>query len=309
MKYIKTSESFGFDIIGRHRNEQMEYVIPQDIIDHLMNQFKSDVSKDYSVTGNRDVKVDGPFIQNTHLDNSDDRYQFIIDNNKDEENRITIYMVIYVKKHANPHVQPISIRFYRSFHNILNNEFLIQPYYNLAYGKWSAFRSSLDGTNQAAEYSIFWYLENTIRQCEIDLNTYLEEKKFFKKHSKEEITDLLGDLSDIIGPFTLNKNGGKVFSAVFRDVPKSIKISGGGDIYIDPSDELIQFMTEINSLKKRLKNGYNLDMLVNVYGNWGDDDEYDDDNDYDENGGYIGGNNENRDNITINVQIYQTGLN
>lgn len=95
---------------------------------------------------------------------------------------------------------------------------------------------------------------------------------FYGKITEEEIKDLSADLYDLIGDYTISKasiKGKKGFKLNFSNNFDFIHIDNNyenGKPQFRPTDQLVELIKELNSLAKRVNDGYNMNLIYSFRG-------------------------------------------
>lgn len=108
-----------------------------------------------------------------------------------------------------------------------------------------------------------------------DVNREREERKkeedFYDRITVDEVKDLIADLSDIIGEYEINKYndwGKKGFIINFQIKGDYLSSKSKSGILLKPTDEYLEIVKELNSLYKRLLDGYDLKMNFLIQGDY-----------------------------------------
>lgn len=114
-------------------------------------------------------------------------------------------------------------------------------------------------------------IDHIVNRVTRDRDRKTEHESFYNIISVDEIKDLCGDLYDLIGEFTVEK-AGREYLVKFSNVTGIVATTVNNNARnitssIRPNDRMLKLLIELNSLYKRLLNGYKLTMLFSIVPN------------------------------------------
>lgn len=189
-------------------------------------------------------------------------YIFTLTSGKDEKYILPI--IISITTYFNDHYKTLSV----NIEMYLGMDYEVDVY-NDEFEGFEGFESFIH--NQ-----LLGEIDNALNENKKWIKERKSEDEFYKKITVDEIRDLLSDLSDEIGEFDIRRHhiNSRVRGFVANcNIKCDFLIPDDGDVRIIPNDSYAKFSNEICSLYKRMKDGYNLSLLVkfsSMYDNDGD---------------------------------------
>lgn len=136
----------------------------------------------------------------------------------------------------------------------------------------------VDSDNKLSDWKNI-HVNSVIHNIDYVIDRVIAENKqkkeladFYGKITEEEIKDLSADLYDLIGDYTISKasiKGKRGFKLNFAKNFDFIHIDNNyenGRPQFRPTDQLVELIKELNSLAKRVNDGYNMHLIYSFRG-------------------------------------------